>query len=186
MKKTFWILVFLSMLLPACAQFRDTIWGMSRAQVIGIEGEENLYVNESDVVIYNCSIAGLKAFAGYLFVDDKLAVGKYLFNETRADNNTYLEDFMKLSKLLISIYGEPVDADSEWSNSLYEDDEEYYGLAISLGHLSLWIKWETETTVIFQSLYGQDYEIKHIIEYNSKEYAEAYQEEKLRKDQQGL
>jgi len=60
----------------------------------------------------------------------------------------------------------------EYTNSLSLLNEQSRGLAISIGDLIYWVSWETSTTKIDLMLSGDNYKIKLILSYISKELEE--------------
>ena len=65
-------------------------------------------------------------------------------------------------------YGPPNQAETQWKNTLYADDKEKFGFAVSLGHLLFWADWETDATQILVRLTGDNYKISLILDYESK------------------
>ena len=74
-------------------------------------------------------------------------------------------------------YGEPEIDEINWKNTLFRDDPEDWGTAVSIGHLDYLTKWEIEKTTIGISLGGDNYKIILGIGYYSKEFS-GLQEEK--------
>ncbi|MCD8403926.1 hypothetical protein [Tenacibaculum finnmarkense] len=66
-------------------------------------------------------------------------------------------------------YGKPKEDKTIWKNDLYKDDYSQWGFAVSLGHLIYYSSWETEKTSILFLLNGENYDLKTVIEYSSKE-----------------
>ena len=62
--------------------------------------------------------------------------------------------------------------EAEYANRLSLLDEQSRGLAISIGDLAYWASWETSTTKIDLMLSGDNYKIKLILSYISKELEE--------------
>jgi len=75
------------------------------------------------------------------------------------------EENIKLATLL-------AEKELEYANRLSLLDEQSRGLAISIGYLVYWISWETSTTKIDLMLSGDNYKIKLILSYISKELEE--------------
>jgi hypothetical protein len=67
-------------------------------------------------------------------------------------------------------YGKPSYNAPEWKNSLYKDDIEEYGFAVSLGHLSYSAGWSNDKTRITVALYGENYKTTLLVQYVSKKY----------------
>ena len=157
-----------------CAQdfdFRKTNWNFTKNQVKAAETSESI-MDESNILGYLTTVAGLDCTLGYYFADNSLYKGAYIFSEEHSNKNDYLNDFAKLKVLLKEKYGEPQTDEVNWKNSLYQDDKEDYGLAISIGHLELYSIWETEKTSIQLIIDGDNYEINLRAIYSSKNLSE--------------
>jgi hypothetical protein len=86
--------------------------------------------------------------------------------EEYADNLSELrEEKIKLGTLL-------AEKEAEYANRLSLLDEQSRGLAISIGDLEYGASWETSTTKIDLMLSGDNYKIKLILSYISKELEE--------------
>jgi hypothetical protein len=146
--------------------YRNADWGMSRADVIHLEGREPDQTR-GDIIGYNATIAGLKVLAGYVFADDQLVRGKYVLLERHTNKNQYIADFEKLADLLSEKYGESK-KEVYWKNNLYRDDADRHGMAISAGHVTVTHRWNTERTNIILGISGDNFEISVGLEYTSK------------------
>ena len=97
-----------------------------------------------------------------------------MFTHSHSNENDYILDFNKLKEILTKKYGKPIEDERLWKNDLYRDDPQYWGFAISLGHLIYLATWETpatdttDTTIITLLLNGENFEIMFCIEYLSK------------------
>ncbi|NVM96179.1 hypothetical protein [Arthrobacter wenxiniae] len=146
--------------------FRKASWGSSMGQVQSIEtGDPRL--SESGYLDFEVKLGELNCLAVYIFIDDQLVRGKYVVNDTTANNNTYLTKFDELSANLTKKYGTPVEQNTYWSNDLYQDDPQQWGMAVSIDHLSKFTKWNARESSILLSLFGDNYEIDLSIEYSS-------------------
>ncbi len=147
--------------------FRKILWGMSQEEVKKTETYE--IVKESDdVLAYKDTVAGLDALVLYIFAGERLVRAKYVFVERHSNKNDFIADYKKLGGTLITKYGQPVDNDTTWKDKLYRDDPEDWGTAIAVGHLVMSEKWETADTKIFHIIYGDNFQISHVVEYTSK------------------
>lgn len=147
--------------------FRETYWGMTREQVKAVEGEGAEEPAGENHVYYKRTIAGLDALTVYYFADGKLVRARYAFTEEHSNKNDYLGDFFKVKYLLEQKYGK-AEIDTKWRNDLYKSDEQHWGLAASLGHLTLTSRWETAETEITEFLGGENFSVTFIAEYASK------------------
>ena len=103
----------------------------------------------------------------YLFIDDKLAIARYLLLEKHTNKNRYINDYEELQSILDEKYGAPEDEDALWLNDLYKDDYQKRGLAVSIGHLVYYTKWQAPGTRVSIFLQGENYDVFCAIEYIS-------------------
>ncbi len=151
------------------ADFRVAKWGDSKKIVMQKEGKTDLSTIDN-LYLFSDFVAGISCDVAYIFTNDKLTMAKYLFNPTHSNKNDFIKDFRELVNLMTEKYGKPDYNAPEWRNSLYKDDPDDYGFAVSLGHLSYSAGWLGETTGITVALYGENYKISLIIQYVSKKY----------------
>jgi len=164
---------------PQAAQegFRKTQWGMSAAEVISSE-ESKPIKEDTDAVMFKDRISGLDTFILYIFVQNRLVRAKYIFTDKHTNKNDYIDDFKNIKGVLAQKYGRPSEDNVLWRNDLYKDDHDEWGMAICVGHLMYAAKWETPGTSIINLLYGENYEVTHIVEYSSKALAGLEESEK--------
>jgi len=165
---TFTILILMTSGLIYGQDFRKTTWGMTKAQVKQTETGKILKETD-DILAYRAELAGYESFVIYIFADDKLTRAKYSIIEEHSNKNDYISDYNAIKELLTKKYGSPKEDETVWKNDLYKDDYSQWGFAVSLGHLMYYSSWENDRTSIFFLLNGENYEIKTVIEYTSKE-----------------
>ncbi len=158
--------------LPSSAQphmdFRETTWGMTKAQVLKAESNPPAEVRESNgetIVRYDSmKLAGLDGATldtsvVYIFAKDKLVRAKYLLEAEHDDLNDFIADYRAIEPLLRSTYGEPTGERAVWEDDSLQEERTSYldqdratpesilpsdrnvGLAVSLGHLKLYTEW---------------------------------------------
>lgn len=160
--------------------FRNVKWGMTTNEVIKSESLP-LWTQEKNYLFYKTEISKLPCLLLYSFTNNKLYGAGYSFQQSHTNLNDHIYDFGEIKNLLTKKYGNPKDHQVIWKNNLYKNSEEDWGFAISLGHLEVFTTWETETSNIELELYGDNYEISHVLRYKSKSY-ENYENE-IAKDQ---
>ena len=158
-------------LISAKDHFRKASWGMSKAQVKATEPEKPEHETD-DELFYPDKILNMKVYAAFLFTHDKLVMGKYIVIDEHTNKNDFILDYERLKDALCEKYGDPKDQDRVWRDNLYKKDFSDWGLAVSIGHLKYTATWETEDTIVFLLLAGENYDIKLIVEYISKELRE--------------
>jgi hypothetical protein len=152
--------------------FRKTKWAMTSAQVRATEPEKpdnETQKGPKTFLFYHDTVSGLSCHVLYIFAYDKLVRAKYIVTDKHTNMTDYLSDYRTLSEALATKYGSPKENDVLWKNDLYKNDPQDWGMAVAVGHLSMYTKWETSTTIIFLSLSGENYKISLDVEYSSKE-----------------
>jgi len=161
--------------------FRQTNWGMSTAQVKSTEKNKPI-TDKNQMLVYEGQVSGFDCWIGYIFLDDKLVRAKYLFIQEHSNKTDYIQDYKKIQNILTSKYGEPTADDVLWSNDLYKSDPQEWGMAICIGHLKYYCKWETDATKILLALSGENYKIDFQTEYVSVAHKELIERENKQKD----
>ena len=166
---------------PIKEGFRSTKWGMSTKEVA--ETEQNKPLKEDDdALMYEDNISGIDAYILYFFVQDRLVRAKYIFVDKHTNKNDFIADYKTLKRVLTEKYGSPYDDNVVWKNDLYKGDTSEWGFAVSLGQLAYVEKWETPETTIYHLLYGENYEISHVVEYSSKALEDLEESKKKQAD----
>ena len=169
------LLMIVNITFAAEPDFRNVNWGMTIDEVKQKETLD-LILEENGALMYKTSLAGMDCYLLYDFINQKLCSAMYSIDKEHINENQYIEDFLKLKNLLIRKYGPPDKDEEIWKRSLYKSDPNYQGFAVSIGDLILASTWETNKTKIDIVLWGNNYEIKHAIQYQSKEYEEKINE----------
>jgi len=159
------------------SDFRKAKWGMTKAQV---KASETFTVTKDmgESILYTGTLASFDVVVGYVFAGGKLVRAVYLVNEEHMNKTDHITDYNSLKELLVKKYGEPAEDESYWKQDLYRDDPQHWGMAISVGHLVYYTKWETDRTDITMALSGDNFEISHKIEYRSKNLGALEEKEK--------
>ena len=151
------------------SSFRRVTWGASRAEVEESEGRSP-DGEGANTLGFAVTVTELAATALYIFVSDTLVRAKYLITQPHSDDNLYLRDFATLFELLTVKYGQPSEKNEYWSNDLYRDSPQEYGMAVSAGHMSRYYMWSLSDTAIYLVLTGDNYEVSLQIEYVGREF----------------
>jgi len=160
--------------------FRNTTWGMNKAQVVRIEGSPDYRENSGglDIIRYPQKILDMDCMIGYVFADNRLAKAKYSFLAKYEDKNRFLNDYEKIKDILLQKYGRPETEKTLWHDKMHRDDRSNWGLALSLGHLEFDSHWLDSKTKIQLRLYGERNRIKLEVEYSDLEYVKLASEVK--------
>jgi hypothetical protein len=161
---------------------RNSSWGDSISAVKLNEKVDFKDVSTDGITIlyYDTEVGGLSVSIAFLFINDKLFKVRYLFDEEHADEDGYLTDYLSVKKLLDSKYGDS-DTQQRWNNDLYKSDTQKYGFATSIGHVVFQDDHENEKTNIIHVLQGDNYKIKHVVDYLSKDYKYLIEDHKKNK-----
>jgi hypothetical protein len=160
--------------------FRKTNWGMTKEQVKSTESGK-LEAEQDNMLQYSDRVAGKDVRIGYIFVANKLVRSKYIFTEKHTNNNLFLSDYEEIKDILSEKYGPPGEDKSMWINKLYQDDRQYWGMAVSAGHVRFWSTWDTPSTTIFHVLKGDNFKISLVTQYASKELKKLEQQSEKNK-----
>lgn len=147
--------------------FRNTCWGMTRKRVKKAETNE-LFHEEDHYLLYRGKIADLDCCIIYGLVEDRLVRARYVITEEHPNRNDYISDHETIKEALTVKYGEPADDQVVWSADLYKEDDDDWGVSVSLGHLVFGCDWSTNSTDILLMLCGENYEISFVVEYSSQ------------------
>ncbi len=147
--------------------FRNTCWGMTRKRVKQAEVSE-LFHEEEHSLLYRGKIAELDCCIVYCLVEDRLVRARYVITEEHPDRNNHINDFEKVKEALTVKYGKPADDQVVWRADLYKEDDDDWGVSVSLGHLVFGCDWSTDSTDILLMLCGENYEISFVVEYSSQ------------------
>jgi len=177
MKKLISLLVLVTVFFPVSVEakdveslpngFRKATWGMTRNQVKATESGKIMRDSEN-ALAYKGSVGNADVLIFFFFVSDKLVRGKYSFLTEHTNKNEFISDFERIKSTLKDKYGDPQKDETFWSNELYKDEPENWGMAIAVGDLSYYTTWENENTDIVLALDGDNYEISLVVEYSSK------------------
>lgn len=157
--------------------FRNTRWGMTKEQVLRIEGQPVHLENSKglDIIQYPQRILNMECLVGYVFAENRLAKAKYSFLGKQGDKNQYVLEYQNIKNILISKYGRPLSEKALWHDPLYKGDDSNWGLAISQGHLELNSRWKDNETEILLRLSGGNNRLSLVVEYSGLEYKELTQ-----------
>jgi len=87
--------------------FRNSIWGMTKAEVKLSEKAYPLSENETHIT-YKDTVMNIEATIGFRFIDDSLIEAGYAFREAHKDRDLYIRQFERVKVMLTRMYGEPL------------------------------------------------------------------------------
>lgn len=162
-------------------RFRGVPWGSSKSVVKSIE-RAPIEFEEDALITFKVQLLDIECLAVYRFDEDSLFMTKYLVTHEHSYSNAYLSDFSQIKEALISKYGDPSKDDTYWANDLYRDEYDDWGLAIEVGHLSMFSSWSLPDMTVLLGLSGDNYEISLSAEYYGNGYYKRFKEKARRAD----
>ena len=176
-----------STFLAQTPDFRNTTWGMDRAQVMATEGTQPSQIRErgGEIVLRyeSARLAGLDCRVVYIFAKDKLVRTKYVFQQEHDQKNDFLADFTMVDAFFMGNMEHPTGQRVSWHNETYKGEPQKYGVAVSLGQLLYSTQWKGVRTVVTHALSGENGAITHEVEYVSVDL-EPW-EDQITKEQEG-
>ncbi|MDA1348220.1 MAG: hypothetical protein O3A47_05045 [Chloroflexi bacterium] len=153
--------------------FRRVRWGMSSREVAQSESLEAL--GPEDRV--SGKIGGLTVHVGHVFHSDELVGTVCRLADPHDENSDFSADFDSLKAALSRQYGLPDKDTANWWNDQFSDYPQFYGTAISLGHLEYNVQWETERTVVSLVMRGQTHMVRREISPQMTRFQPEYRRE---------
>ncbi|MDF2512478.1 MAG: hypothetical protein K0S04_2344 [Herbinix sp.] len=148
--------------------FRKVKWGMTKEEVIDIEGTSIIEQSE-DYILYNVEVMGLDMYLAYYFNEkDQVCAATYMSKEKHTNQNDYILEYNQLIDALTEKYGEPYEDETIWKSDRYKGDSSYWGFAISAGDLVDYASWDANNTNIKIIIDGDNFTIHIRIFYTSK------------------
>lgn len=148
--------------------FRKTRWGMSQEQIMDSEESDN-YLRNQKSLLYTVQVLEKAMLAEYYFVENKLVRAGYTLAESHIVDTKYVGDYGEIKEVLNRKYGDPKEDRVVWKNDYFKSNPQQWGTAVSVGHLSFFSVWETDSTIIAASLTGGDFKFSCKVVYQSKE-----------------
>ncbi|GAA1739063.1 hypothetical protein [Microcella frigidaquae] len=116
--------------------FRSVPWGVSKDEVQRREVREPLTADSgSDELHFEVRFFGQRWLARYSFFKNTLEKGELLLVDELPDEDANVELFQRIKVACEAQFGEGQEKQI-WSNDLFEDDPESWGLAVGLGHMT--------------------------------------------------
>lgn len=162
------------------SDFRNARWGMTKTEVKQLENSILRFENDNSLFYNGVRIKYLEFELLYRFTNNKLTSAYYSSITEHTNKNDYISDYKTLKTLLTQKYGEPIEDKVVWKDDLYKGDNEE-GFAVSVGHLFYYANWETESTEVDLTLWGNNYEVKLMLSYSGKEFKKLEEEKEKEK-----
>lgn len=148
--------------------FRGTVWGMTKDEVIEIEGREPDSSIGSVIYYDDLSVNGFQTDASFYFDDNKLISGGYKFVFSGLNHVSTMRSYETMRDILTNSYGEPIEVEELWTNENDPDKgkKDYYGRALSEDRLELRNKWLKSDTSVLLAIYKEGVDITVTLSYN--------------------
>lgn len=176
------IVIFILTSVIINAQFRNSTWGDTREEVMIVEGRVDTGPNW---LVYESQAGGKKAFILFIFIDDSLELGSYIFSENHNNNIQYLYDFHEINELIAKRHGEPrrkIEIITHNSDIASRSDLNELQ-KLELGAISFRSVWFIENTTITHHLRREDDDkpkLLHTVSYQSDTYREKSEQQRVR------
>ena len=141
------IILFFTTIFAQNPDFRKVNFGDSIDSVKNKEtmefllSDDNPQIPDGYQLMYQGTVGGDDAFLLYNFYKGKLYQAVYMFkNEHKGNRNAFINDYSDIKKIMVKKYGQgsyPNGKEYYWSNDLYQDDYEDWGMALAIGHLQI-------------------------------------------------
>lgn len=156
--------------------FRDTYWGMSKAEVKEIADGRLGRSGNNELDYYSCSYNGFDSRIAYLFTnDDELCGVIVVLDESHTTGSLFISDYDSIRSKLTNKYGDPTIDREDWVYDLYSTMLDK-GQALQVGFLSYYTKYMVDReTKIEMEMYGDNMEVKTYIIYKSRKLYDKYE-----------
>ena len=137
MKKVLFLLMF-PVLCFGQGDFRKMNWGQSVEDLKKAYPEEQFFKTNSDgfdVQTHSGTLAGIDVQIMYMFQDNKLYSGVYVFKNIGKDTQLNLNDYITISNILKKKY--TIKNEDVWFNLRWKDKPDDLKLALMLKHVNL-------------------------------------------------
>jgi hypothetical protein len=151
-------------------EFRNIKWGDSPEIVLEYETAEPIHVDEdqNEILVFEDKIVGLNTYIiCYFDLDLGLYHAVYGINEQHTTNYLYITNYDDLKAALTEEYGTALEDDVITINDAARlvDD----GTALYYGYTIYNASWETDNTEISLGMISDNFEIKTVVDYLSKD-----------------
>ncbi|MCX8160017.1 MAG: hypothetical protein N3G18_03685 [Candidatus Saccharicenans sp.] len=148
------------------------LWGMPPDKLLEVEGQplNREQSGESEVLQYQRDIMNRRCLVEYVFIRNELTATRFFMMDTFTDNNYYITDFVKAKNYLVQRFGLPVDDQTIWHDSTYQERQELWGRALGSGLLEFRSSWVVGDTEVELVLTGSDNRVAFMAECVGQKY----------------
>ena len=142
---------------PEESDFRNLKWGMTKDEVMYVEGAGAREINDNVLYYTRVREEDFPADAEYTFVNDKLAQGIFYITENKDGNSICLDDYDSLVNSFKNRYGEPSVVDRRFaSDDLKTDDRNELMNLVMTNQFNYKTGWTNNNTDISVILFQKD------------------------------
>jgi hypothetical protein len=133
-------------------------WGMTKTRLLELEGRPLAIERKpgGEIVQYVRTLLDKRCLVEYLVAQNRLVGVRYHLMDKYTDKNRYIQDYYRLKAFVVQQLGEPKRDESLWLDSLYRNNAEQWGTAVSQGQLEFRAEWTVKDTDIMLTLAGAD------------------------------
>lgn len=154
--------------------FRGARWGMSKAEVIKVEGRKPVLDRTSgglETLAFEDEALGMKVQVVYSFKNGKLVRAGYAFMEEHGDSSQYIEDYNRIEAAIGKRWGPPANTPGTiWSEGAPPKEKGSWGEELGKGRLRFESLREDADTEVLHSLASTGSGIAHGLIYLNKAF----------------
>jgi hypothetical protein len=177
MKKLILLLLFIP-LVSFGQDFRKMNFGDSIERLVEMHPDVEFTVGEemgTEVLYHNDIVSGINTKVAFIFMDKKLELAGYIFNEDKLiSSDERLKNYKNISERLNRKY-DMVNED-EWHNTRYKNQPNSYARALSMEYVDFKETYLDENVSIVHSLGTQEGDLVHSVFYTSADFHKYLQE----------
>lgn len=145
--------------------FAGTHWGDSKGQVRKLCPAAKRVKGQPDQLACATDLAGVPASATFVFGDDGLQRVQVEFTAYHAHKSEYIDDYRTVATALLERHGDSRSEDAFWTDDLYRDFPDQWGMALAAGMLRLTRSWQVEHALVVHTIGGAHLDVVHVLEY---------------------
>ena len=158
--------------------FRKMNFGDSIERLVEMHPEVEFTVGEEmgmEVLYHNDFVSGIDTKVAFIFMDKKLELAGYIFNEDKIiSGDERLKNYKNISERLNRKYD--MKNEDEWHNTRYKNQPNSYAHALSMEYVDFKETYLDENVSIVHSLATEEGSLVHSIFYTSADFHKYLQE----------
>jgi len=152
---------------PVAAEvFAGAKWGDSKGHLRRLCPATKRVKGAPDALSWNTEIAGVPATAVFEFGDEGLAGVRVEFTAYHADKSLYVADYRAVASELGEVLGAPLAEEAVWTDDLYRDHSDQWGIALAAGMVVFGRSWSSDVAHVAHSIRGRQLDVIHVLQYS--------------------